>query len=120
MQSLKTEVKQIHERLAPRNPKDILVYVNGHRDGEPHGFLQGQILRVHFDGAWKSEYLATTKEQELEHFTKTEYDHMIKKCPFMLNPEHVWSTYEKWLESHRCKCGQHGQDGTQPYSPNGA
>ena len=41
---------------------------------------------------------------------------MIKNYQHMkTEPNHVYGTYDKWLECHRCKCGHHGKDGKQPF-----
>ena len=33
----------------------------------------------------------------------------------MKESNHIYGTYEKWIEAHLCKCGDHGKEDKQPF-----
>jgi hypothetical protein len=111
--AMKKEVKELKERINPARSV-IRVMFHFHTNGEPHGFMGSQWLVI--EDHEKTTFEAATAKEELESFSRKEYENMTKKYPYMkAEPNHVYSAYEKWLESHRCKCGKHGEDGRHPF-----
>ena len=115
-QKLKYEIKQLQRVLHPERTELHLIFAWS-RDDEPHGCFGGG-RRVYIKEGSKvieSYYEPLSYTEEMQQFSRTEYDDLINKNPFMREPEHPFSTYEKWVEYHRCKCGKHGEKGDKPY-----
>ena len=90
-----------------------------HTDGEPHGCFGSQRMIPGSKPPFPVTKQALSYEEELEYgYAREYYDKLVKQCPDLQKEGHVWSTYEKWLEYYRCKCGCHGADGKQPYNGN--
>ena len=104
---LKQEVRALKDSVAPR--ESAIVFMGGKPD-EPHGVFTYQIYHLH--SKLKQPY---PYKKEILEFTREKYRDMIKRFPFMKAESHVWSSYDKWVESYRCKCGKHGVDGNQPH-----
>ena len=111
--SLKREIKLLNSQLNA-DGETIRILFHFHRKDEPHGFMGSQWITVSDRRNSFSE--AATTEEELKGFSRIEYESMVQNYPHMkTKPDHSYGTYEKWLESHRCKCGHHGEDGKQPF-----
>lgn len=112
--ALKREVECI-QRALNMQKGSISVVWHLHREGEPHGCM-GSVRMILSKNGEGTVFEPLSYEEEMACYTIEEYQEMVEKCPHMkTTPNHVYSTYEKWLESHRCKCGHHGEDGRQPF-----
>jgi len=96
VQVVKREVKQLKRSLLPK--KDIVWIITFGPNDEPHG-KYGYRKHHMFTGE-----IEAVPEDEERLSLKRSFKKLPNHCS---NPNHMWSTFEKYLKSHECKCGKH-------------
>jgi hypothetical protein len=97
--TVQREVKKLRERLLPKPKKEVWVHCQFAWDRDkPHGKYGGQLLEI-----YTSQHKAPSEREELEMLRESYADIPVEvreRAPY-------WSTWEKFLEHNRCKCGKH-------------
>lgn len=112
--TIASKVEDLEQKCNVKRERIVDAIFLFHMDGEPHGCMGSQRMILEPDFIPKRKPL-TFKEELAVAYSKEHYAELVKQCPGWQKEDHPWSTYEKWLEDHRCKCGCHGEDGKQPY-----
>ena len=95
------QIKMLERVLKPAPPTDVeIVTLFPWNPDQPHGEYGTQITNI----TTRESRAVSPDEERL--LLKQYYDeHVPDHCK--QNPEHVWYTFERFLEYHRCKCGKH-------------
>ena len=120
MTSKATLAKDVAEltRIVNPAPQHFIIEFSFGSLSDPHGFLGGNLLHMVTSRGIETRWLESIDSETELRKHKAYYDDMISKRhnKFMKVPDHVWSSWEKFYESNRCRCGQHGEDGQQPFT----
>jgi hypothetical protein len=115
--ALKKEVQVLKRALHPDRKRIEIVWTFS-RHNEPHG-PWGCCRMIVMEGENVGSDISFEPlmyEEEMQIYSRQEYAEMTRQYPQMTEKEeYPCSTFEKWLESHRCRCGRHGEDGKQPF-----
>jgi len=107
--TIKKEVDKIKEKVALKHRDDLVIIFSFGPDDEPHGKYGFRKLHVFEEHQQNGKYEACSEEDELR-MMRERYadmaDEVKKNTPY-------WSTWEKFLEYHRCKCPLHSQESKQ-------
>ena len=115
--TIASKVESLEEKCNVKKTAPSAIIFLFHMEGEPHGCFGSQRMIVEWQPPFGHRKEALTYEEEMDvYYSKPYYDELVKQAPDLQKAGHIWSTYEKWLEDHRCKCGKHGADGKQPYN----
>jgi hypothetical protein len=115
--ALKKEVQVLKRALYPDRKRIEIVWTFSRHD-EPHG-PWGCCRMIVMEGEHVGNDVSfepLTYEEEMQIYSRQEYAEMTRQYPQMTErEEYPFSTFERWVESNRCKCGHHGKDGRQPF-----
>ena len=90
--------------LRKKRPTEIWITFSFGDKDKPHGKYGYQARLVTEDSLQAQKYRAIPEEEELA-MLREHYETLPAHCK--QNPNHVWYTFEKYLEYHRCECGKH-------------
>jgi len=103
--TIKKDIDKLKQRIFPKAPRYVnIISVFPFKREEPHGKYGGQIARWNLSFYEPNTYRAVSEDRELA-IMKGMYDKLPDHCR---EPNHVWSTFEKYREYHRCTCGNFG------------
>jgi hypothetical protein len=100
--SIKRDLDEIKARVLPKPPREIKIrFWYPFNKNDPHGTFGGCLYSFH---AKRQETIPEEQEiRELREYYENDIPEHCKQ-----NLDHVWSSFEKYMEYYRCKCGNFG------------
>jgi len=109
--TVKKQVSELKQRLLPKPKRTIEIFWSiPLRNDQPHGKYGYQKTVIDLSSGKTEAYEAVSEAEEIESH-RHYYEEKIPKYAKRLEKTFDWRTFEKYLETHLCNCGNFGHSG---------